>query len=116
MITRKEIAELAAMLATRAPARTYSYGRIAADALKLARYGSAAGTNAVNLCNIPDYQARYDRKAAKIKKGAQDVAGAYNLRAECNGDPRAGCLWLFSTDKTEIRGNSLGGDAEGFGL
>ncbi len=116
MTTRKELAELAALLATRAP--TVAPSRIAADAMKLARYGASQLTNASNLCNVPDYQARYDRKRDNIKKHAQDVAGAYSLRVELSGDPRGFCLKLHGMggNSVPVRGNTWGGDESGYGV
>lgn len=115
MTSRKEIATLAAMLAIRCPAR--GHDRIAADALKLARYGSAALTNATALCNVPNYQARYDKKRDSIRGHANALAAGYALRVELTGDPRGYCLRLFSNSAAlPLAGNTWGGDESGFGV
>ncbi len=115
MTTRKDIAETAAFLAQRAPG--FSYARIGSDALRLLRYGQSAVTNATNLCNVTNYQARYDRKKASMRSKVLDLVDAYQLTAEIGGDPRGSCLRLFAKPGTpDIRGNGWSGDEGGFCL
>jgi hypothetical protein len=115
MTTRKQVAELSAMLALRAP--KVSPSATAEAALKLCRFAAAAETNAVNLCNVPNYQARHDRKRDSIVKHAAPVAAIYGLSVQCGGDPRGYCLKLFAMPgKPPVRGNTWGGDEDGYGV
>jgi hypothetical protein len=114
MTTRKQLAELSAMLALRAP--QISPAATAEAALKLCRFASAAETNATNLCNVPNYQERYDRKKESIRKHAQNIAGLYECRVEVSGDPRGCCLKLHGMGKKLVRGNTWGGDESGYGI
>lgn len=115
---KKQIAELAALLALRAAkGGACSASRIGADALALAQLAASAETNAVRLCNLVDYQEKFDAKKARIEKTANGIVEAYGLRAHHTGDPRGFCLRLVAAPGAEVvRGNSLGGDEEGYGL
>lgn len=116
MKTRKETAELAAMLALRCMAAKAPH-QIAADALMLSRLASAAESNALALCNGDRQQDAYDRKKESIERRANAIAAGYWLRAKCGGDPRGYCLRLYSTNaKRPLRGNTWGGDQEGYGV
>lgn len=75
---------------------------IARHVTHLQRIARQAVNSAVNLCNVPDYQERHDRKMESLRKHgytiveqlnkAAPMGSAYNLAL--GGDPRGPCCWL----------------------
>jgi hypothetical protein len=58
---------------------------------RLFRFGRAFDQNAVNLCNIADYQDRRERLNKKLKSFSDEFIGA-GVRFVTGGDPRGCCL------------------------
>lgn len=120
MKTRKEVAELVAMLALRSVGtnrQTVLAREIVADSLKLCRLAASAETQALNLCNIPNYQARADKKLSSIEKQLAPITIRYNLTSKTTRDPRGYCVRLFAVEGTPaLPGNTWGGDESGYGI
>jgi hypothetical protein len=114
-MTRKDLAHLVATLAPRAP--HLNAGQVSAYALKLARIASSATRHSTNLCNIPNYQAIWDRKKVSLRKQAAEIAAEFRCSASVGGDPRGATVHLFA-DKGSPRlpGNTFGGDEAGYGI
>lgn len=116
------VATLAAHLAARAinktpnsPTLQDATGRLAgaraADAVKLWKLSTRARRDAERLCNIPNYQAAYDRSQQRILDSANEILSPYGLGVYVSGDPRGCCLHILG-----LPGNTLGGDSVGLGL
>lgn len=115
MKTTSHNAEISAMLAARLPGLPAKFH--AANAANLAVLGARANRNAENYCNIPDYGERFEREARRILARAAAIVSAYGLSVKHTGDPRGYCLRLFSADSGRpLKGNTWGGDDEGFGI
>ena len=118
MKSRKEIAELAAVLAERA-AVTGKFNRawIAGDTLLIARIAVAANTKACALCNGDIEQDKFDKAKERLYKHLEPLAAQYAVRFEIGGDPRGYVLKMFANDGTApISGNTWGGDESGYGI
>ena len=114
-------AELSALIARHS---TLPPHQIAAHVLHLQRIARQAVTIATNLCNIPDYQETFDRRAAKLREHAGGICATLNdalinapLRKTCfsvelGGDPRGPCLRLIIEGE---RGDGWDADNEGQG-
>lgn len=85
------LATLAALL-SRIPFTEHGAGRIAKDAVDLARLAQRAVTNATNLCNLPNYGDAFDKRQASIQKKAAEILEPYGLEARTTGDPRGSCF------------------------
>lgn len=113
MKTRKQIAELAAILATRIHRKPH---RIAEDVMLLSRMGAAAETIAVRLCNGDINQDQFEKRKGSIAKRLKEVEETYSVRFGIGGDPRGYVLKMYSQNDKPIFGNTLGGDEEGYGI
>lgn len=114
MKTRLEIAELAALLMARAPKSKPHM--VAEDALLIVRCASGAESGAVALCNGVLSQERWDAKRERLAKRLAPVVARYWLTARLGGDPRGYCLHLLGTPDAPLRGNTWGGDGDGYGV
>ena len=85
----EEIAVFAATLQAEKPKQAPHL--TARDALALMRLGRQHSTQAVNLCNIPNYQEKYDKRTANIRERLALILAHYGARAITGGDPR-GCI------------------------
>ena len=110
-------AELAALIARHS---TLPPHQIAAHVLHLQRIARQAVTIATNLCNIPDYQETFARRAAKLREYANKICAEIGNAtvpnrgcwSEVGGDPRGPCLRLLIEGE---RGDGWGADNEGQG-
>ena len=110
-------AELSALIARHS---TLPPHQIAAHVLHLQRIARQAVTIATNLCNIPDYQETFDRRAAKLREHANKICAEIGKATVPNrgcwskvgGDPRGPCLRLLIEGE---RGDGWDADNEGQG-
>ena len=85
----KDVMEFAAVLQAELPKNPPHL--TARDAMALMRLGRQHSTQAANLCNIPNYQEKYDKRTANIRVKIVDILFPYGAHALCGGDPR-GCI------------------------
>ena len=113
MKTRKETAELAALLGERNPG---SPACNASNALIMCRIASAAQRIAVDLCNGDIEQHQFEKRKTALLHRLSAFEAPYKIRFEIGGDPRGYVTRISSTSKQPIRGNTWGGDEEGYGI
>jgi len=117
MKTRKQVAELAAILASRFNNGShFKHERIADDTLLICRLGTAAETIATNLCNLPNYQSMFKKRKAVILKRLAPMQAAYSVSFELNGDPRGYCLRMFASKDLGPFPINTWGDEAGYGI
>lgn len=103
-------AELAAIIARRSTEKPHV---IAARVVHLQRIARQAHRAAENLCSLPDFQPRYDRKVAALRNIAGDLCGDLGpgFAVKIGGDPRGPCCWLAVEGE---RGDDMG--ERGYGI
>jgi hypothetical protein len=84
---------------------------IVADAIKIQRLARGIRWSAVNSCNRPRTPREIKREAAQCK-AVEALAASYGLRI-VYGDDRGDVVHLTGPN---VRGNTLGGDEQGFGV
>lgn len=88
---------------------------IADDCQRLMKLARALEREAANLCNIPDYQQRYDRNhhrlCGKVREVIDGLGSSFNFKT--SGDPRGYGLKLMLPSG---RYNTFGGPEEGYGV
>lgn len=119
MKSRLQIAELAALLASRKTDLTkegWSQFRTAQDTLLICRVAASAETIAVQLCNGVISQELFEHKQGKLLAKIKPLQEPYKVRFEIGGDPRGCVLKMFNAGGAPIHGNTLGGDESGYGI
>ena len=101
----KDVMEFAAVLQAELPKNPPHL--TARDALALMRLGRQHSTQVVNLCNIPNYQEKYDKRTANIRERLALILAHYGARAITGGDPRGCTVKLKLRSK---RTNDFGGE------
>jgi len=90
---------------------------IAADVAALSRLSARATTAATRYCNGHLESDAYDKTASRIKTAADKTLAPYGLTSRTTGDPRGYCLRLLpAPGAAPVRGNTWGGDADGYGV
>lgn len=114
MKTRKQVAELAALLAGRRAVNNPHW--TAEDTLTICRIATTAQRIAVALCNGDIEQDRFDATKSRLLKKLEPLVAPYGVRFEIGGDPRGPVLRMHSATKQPLKGNTWGGDEEGYGI
>jgi hypothetical protein len=119
MKSRKEVAVLAALLAVRRSegklSQSHAWG-VTEDTMLICRIATSASTIAVALSNGWIEQDQFERKKERLLKRLEQFQEPYKVRFEIGGDPRGWVLRMFSTTAQPIKGNTLGGDEDGYGI
>ena len=101
----KDVMEFAAVLQAELPKNPPHL--TARDAAAIMRLGRRQSTASVNLCNLPNYQDKYDRTTASVRGALALILAPYRATATTGGNPR-GC-----TVKLKLRSgrtNDFGGE------
>lgn len=85
--------------------------RIAVDAMKLQRLGRQAFTNAIHRCNGTKDEVKCIAANMRYLAQATEILKPYGLKAKVGGEPRGCCLHILG-----LRGHTMGGDSDGFGI
>lgn len=102
---------LAAFLMERNTARKLGFNayQIALDSYTLTRLGKRLASYALAMCNTGLNESQ-ERAREKVAAQAQEVAGWYDLTAQCHGDPRG---YVLRVDGEGVQRNGMG---DGFGI
>jgi len=102
-------------LASRAPEVPPHH--IAATVATLSRAAARATSMATAYCNGHLDGDAYERRAAALKTRTDKTLAPYGLTCRTTGDPRGYCLHIHAAPgAAPVRGNTWGGDEDGYGI
>ncbi len=83
----------------------------------LQKAASRATSRATAYCNGHITNDKYERQTGQIETKLKPILLPFKIRAKTTGDPRGFCLRLLHINGSDpIKGNTWGGDEDGYGI
>jgi hypothetical protein len=111
---KQELAELAVMLGRRM--ENVSVYTTAKTCVELSRLATRAQSIAVALCNGDITQETFEKLKERLTFKANTILQPFHLRAVIGGDPRGPVFRLHNHGGMVVRGNTMGGDEDGYAV